>query len=527
MTPNTQRLSLLVSAVLLSMAAAASAQTVRIANQGDALSLDPHSLNESLQLSVDSNAYEALVGWNKKLEMEPRLATSWKQTAPTVWRFELRKGVQFHDGTPFTADDVVFTMGRIMADGSDMKSYGTDVKETRKIDEHTIEIETKAPQPILPQILSQVYIMSKKWCEANNATKPVDRRKGVENTASFKTNGTGPFHVRERQPGVRTVFVRNPRYWGTVEGNAQEVIFTPIANPATRVAALLSGEIDVMEPVPVQDIARVNANPGTHVITGPELRTVFLGMDQKRDELLYSNVKGKNPFKDKRVRQAFYQAIDIEGIKKTVMRGASNPSALMVGPGINGFQPDVKRMPYDVEAAKKLMAEAGYPNGFEVTMNCPNDRYVNDGRICQTVAANLSRINVKINLAAETKGTYFPKVLRRDTSFYMLGWTPTTYDSHNALNALMFCPDDKTGAGQFNLGAYCNPKLDELTKKILVETDKPKRDAMIKEAFEVHSADVGHLPLHQQALAWGVSKKVKLVQMADNFMPFKWITVSK
>ena len=183
MTPNTQRLSLLVSAVLLSMAAAASAQTVRIANQGDALSLDPHSLNESLQLSVDSNAYEALVGWNKKLEMEPRLATSWKQTAPTVWRFELRKGVQFHDGTPFTADDVVFTMGRIMADGSDMKSYGTDVKETRKIDEHTIEIETKAPQPILPQILSQVYIMSKKWCEANNATKPVDRRKGVENTA--------------------------------------------------------------------------------------------------------------------------------------------------------------------------------------------------------------------------------------------------------------------------------------------------------------------------------------------------------
>ena len=292
MNLKTQRMSLLVGAALLALAGAASAQTVRIANQGDALSLDPHSLNESLQLSVDSNAYEALVGWNKKLEMEPRLATSWKQTSPTVWRFELRKGVQFYDGTPFTADDVVFTMGRIMADGSDMKSYGTDVKETRKIDDHTIEIETKSPQPILPQILSQVYIMSKKWCEANDAVKPVDRRKGVENTASFKTNGTGPYHVRERQPGVRTVFVRNPRYWGKVEGNAQEVIFTPIANPATRVAALLSGEIDVMEPVPVQDIARVNANAGTRVIAGPELRTIFLGMDQKRDELQFSSVKG-------------------------------------------------------------------------------------------------------------------------------------------------------------------------------------------------------------------------------------------
>jgi peptide/nickel transport system substrate-binding protein len=249
-------------------------------------------------------------------------------------------------------------------------------------------------------------------------------------------------------------------------------------------------------------------------------------MDQKRDELLYSSVKGKNPFKDKRVRQAFYQAIDIEGIKKTVMRGASNPSALLVGPGVNGFQPDAKRLPFDVEAAKKLMAEAGYPNGFEVAMNCPNDRYVNDGRICQTVAANLSRINVKINLQAETKGTYFPKILRRDTSFYMLGWTPATYDSHNALNALVRCVDDK-GAGQFNLGAYCNPKVDELTLKIQAETDKTKRNAMIKEAFDLHAADVGHIPLHQQALAWGVSKNVKLVQLADNFMYFKWMSIGK
>jgi peptide/nickel transport system substrate-binding protein len=185
-----------------------------------------------------------------------------------------------------------------------------------------------------------------------------------------------------------------------------------------------------------------------------------------------------------------------------------------------------KRLPYDVEAAKKLLAEAGYPNGFEVTMNCPNDRYVNDARICQAVAQNLSRIGVKINLAAETKGTYFPKILRRDTSFYMLGWTPTTYDAHNAMNALMACPDDK-GTGQFNLGAYCNPKFDQLTRAVQSETDKAKRAAMIREATELHAADVGHIPLHQQALAWGMSKKVDMVQLADNFMPFKWITIKK
>jgi peptide/nickel transport system substrate-binding protein len=504
----------------------ANAQTIRIANQGDALSLDPHSLNESLQLSTTANVYETLVGRNKDLSVAPLLATSWKQTSPTVWRFELRKNVQFHDGTPFTADDVLFSFARAAGEGSDMKSNTTDIKEVRKVDSHTIEIETKGPFPILPDVITQLMIMSKKWCEENKAVTPVDRRKGIENTASFKANGTGPFRVRERQPNVRTVFVRNPTYWGKIEGNAQEIVFTPIANPATRVAALVSGEIDVMEPVPVQDVARINASPNARVISGPELRTIFLGMDQKRDELLYSSVKGKNPFKDKRVRQAFYQAIDIVGIQRTVMRGASRPTALMVGPGINGWtEAQDKRLPFDVEASKKLLTEAGYPNGFEVTMNCPNDRYVNDGQICQSVASNLAKIGVKINLAAETKGTYFPKILRRDTSFYLLGWTPTTYDSHNALTALTACPDDKTGAGQFNLGAYCNPKVDELTKKIQSETDKPKRDAMIKEAFDLHAADIGHLPLHQQALAWGVSKKVALTQMADNYMPFKWMSI--
>jgi peptide/nickel transport system substrate-binding protein len=500
------------------------AKTIRISNQGDVLSMDPHSLSESLQFSVTGNVYEPLAGRNKDLSLAPLLATKWSQPTPTVWRFELRKGVQFHDGSPFTADDVLFSLARAGADGSDMKSYVNDIKEVRKVNDYVVDIETKGPFPILPDVLSLVYMMSKKWCETNQAVRPVDRRKGIENAASFRANGTGPYRVRERQPGVRTTFTKSGNYWGKVEGNVDEVIFTPIGNDPTRVAALISGEIDVMEPVPVQDIARVNASANARAMTGPELRTIFLGMDQKRDELLYSSVKGKNPFKDKRVRQAFYQAIDIEGIKRTVMRGAANPSALMVGPGINGFDAAVKRLPFDVEAAKKLMTEAGYGAGFEVSMNCPNDRYVNDGEICQAVAANLSRINVKINLQAETKGTYFPKILRRDTSFYMLGWTPSTYDAHNALNAAMRCVDDK-GSGQFNLGAYCNPKVDELIVKIQSETDKTKRQAYIAEAFKLHSDDIGHIPLHQQALAWGVSKKVELVQLADNFMFFKWMSI--
>ena len=520
---TTRAASLLVGAVLA--LCAAQAQTIRIGNQGDALSMDPHSLNESLQLSVTSNVYEPLVARDRNLQLVPGLATSWKQTSPNVWRFELRKGVTFHDGAPFTADDVLFSFARAGGEGSDMRSYTNDIKAVRKLGDFAVEIETKSPFPILPDVISLLFMMNKKWAEENQATRPVDRRKGIENAASFRANGTGPFRLRERQPNIKTTFVRNGNYWGKIEGNVINVEYTPIGNDSTRVAALLSGQVDVIEPVPLQDVARINAGGKSKVMQGPELRTIFLGMDQKRDELLFSNVKGKNPFKDRRVRQAFYQAIDINGIQRTVMRGASRPTGLLVGPGINGFDESMNtRLPHDPEASKKLLAEAGYPNGFEVAMNCPNDRYVNDAAICQAVAANLARVGVKIQLQTETKGTYFPKILKRDTSFYLLGWTPGTYDSHNVLNALIRCVDDK-GSGQFNLGAYCNPKLDELGVQIQSETDKVKRDALIKQAFKMHADDIGHLPLHQQALAWGVASNVTLAQIADNFMPFRYMSI--
>ena len=520
----TLRQTFLAAALALAFGSA-SAATLRVANQGDANSMDPHSLNESLQLSFTGNIYEPLVGRDRKLALTPALATSWKQTSPTVWRFELRKGVTFHGGEKLTADDVVFSFKRAAGDGSDMKGYTSSIKEVRKVDDFTIDIETTAPFPILPDVISLVYIMNKAWCEQNKAEKPVDRRKGIENAASFRANGTGPFRLKERQPTTRTVLVRNLNHWAKAEGNVDEVIFTPIGNDATRVAALLSGEIDMMYPVPEQDVERLKSNANLKVMQGPELRTIFLGMDQKRDELQFSNVKGKNPFKDVRVRRAFYQAIDIETIRTRVMRGAATPTALMVAPGIKGFVADLTNPPgFDAEAAKKLLAEAGYPNGFEVGMNCPNDRYVNDGEICQAVAANLARIGVKINLQAESKATYFPKILSRNTSFYMLGWTPGTYDSHNALSNLIATPTDK-GQGLFNLGSYSNPKIDELTAKIQGETDEARRNAMIAEAFKLHSDDFAHIPLHQQALAWAMKKNVELVQLPDNFMPFRWITV--
>jgi peptide/nickel transport system substrate-binding protein len=528
-----KRLSLAFSALLACALCASSAVAqsnsgtvvFKYANQGDAVSMDPHSLNESLQLGFLNNIYESLVGFDRNLKLVPALATSWKQTAPTVWRFNLRHGVTFHDGTPFTADDVIFSYDRARADGSDVRTYVGHVKEIHKIDDFTLDFVTDSPYPILPNNFTRWYIMSKKWCVENRAEKPVDKRKGIENTASFKANGTGPFRLKSRNPGVQTVLVRNLNYWDKVDSNVDEADFTPIGNAATRVAALLSGEIDMMEPVPQQDIARIGASPNLTVLQGPELRTIFLGMDQKRDELIGSDVKGKNPFKDKRVRQAFYQAIDIETIKAKVMRGASTPTGLMIAPGVHGFDPSLnKRLPYDLEAAKKLMIEAGYPNGFSVGMNCPNDRYVNDAEICQAIAAMLARIGVKIDLIVESKATYFPKILSRNTAFYLLGWTPSTIDAHDTLYSIMASPG-AGGQGQFNLGSYSNARVDELTSKIQSEIDEAKRNAMISEAMKLHQDDIGHIPLHQQALAWGVKKNITLVQLPSNDNLLRWVVV--
>jgi peptide/nickel transport system substrate-binding protein len=501
------------------------AKTFRLADQGDVLSMDPYMVNEALLLNFTGNVYEGLTGYGKTLELVPELATDWKQNSPTAWRFNLRKGVTFHDGTPFTADDVIFSLERAQGEGSDMKTYVGSIKEIRKVDDHAIDIVTHAPFPILPNVIALWRIMSKAWCEQHNAVRPVDVRKGTENYASIHANGTGPFRLKSRQPGARTVLEVSPNWWGKPEHNLTEVVFTPIGNDATRVAALASGEIDMMQPVPLQDVARLGSDGDLRVMQIPEIRTIFLGMDQKRDELLFSNVKGANPFKDRRVRQAIYQAIDIEAIKTRVMRGASMPTGLMVAPGIKGFVPGLnKRLPYDPDAAKRLLAEAGYPNGFEVGMNCPNDRYVNDAEICQAIAAMLARIAIKVNLNAETKATYFPKVMRRDTSFYLLGWTPGSYDSHNALYAVMSTPGD-AGQGQWNLGAYSNPRLDELTRQIASETNPESRQRMITEAFKIHQDDIGHIPLHQQPISWCMKRNVDLVQRADNANYMKWVVV--
>ncbi|WP_346907320.1 ABC transporter substrate-binding protein [uncultured Roseibium sp.] len=505
----------------------AQSETLKFAFQGTLNTLDPYSLNETFTLSALGNTYEGLTRRNDKLEIEPSLAESWEVVEPNRWRFHLRKGVKFQNGNDFTAEDVAFSLKRLHSEGSDLaKRVNADVK-LEIVDDYTVDFVLPGPNPILPYEWDTWYIMDKEWTEANDAVAITSASDTTPNYAALHANGTGPFKIVSHEPGVKTVYEKFDGWWDTPTHNLDTVEFTPIGSDATRVAALLSGELDMVYPIPVQDVKRVESNPGTRALIGPELRTIFLGMDQMRDELLYSNVKGKNPFKDVRVRKAFYQAIDIDAIKAKVMRNLSEPSALMISPFLYARSDEFKRFPYDPKAAKELLAEAGYPDGFEVGMDCPNDRYVNDEAICQAVAAMLARIGVKVDLNAQPKAKYFAKVLAAagyDTSFYLLGWTPGSFDSWNILDNLIQCRDEKGNGGAFNLGGYCNEKVDALTDEILVENDQAKRDALIAEAYTIANDEVSHIPLHQQALAWGVRDGVELAQRADNQFLFRFVT---
>ena len=520
------------SAMALALSAAAlsgtvQAKTLRWSYQGDATTMDPMALNETFTLGFQGNIYETLAGYDGDLKLVPLLAESWTNPEPNKWVFKLREGVKFHDGSPFTADDVIFSWKRALTPGSDMKAYASKAADIKKVDDYTIEVTTPTPNPILPREWTFLYIMSKDWSEKNKTTEATNVKGDNQgNYANLHANGTGPFMLVERQPDVKTVLKRYDGYWNKdIPTNVDEVVFQPISQEATRVAALISGEMDIVQPVPVQDWKRLEDAKGVKPLSAPEARAIFIGMDQHRDELLFSDVKGKNPFKDARVREAVVLAVDTKAIIDKIMRGAAQPLGSLVATSVNGYN-DSYGAPTktDIERAKKLLAEAGYPKGFSVTLDCPNDRYVNDEKICQAVAGMLARVGIKINLLAQNKSKYFGKILLQagnDTSMYMLGWTPSSTDAHNVLLNLASCRDAKTAAGQFNLGGYCNPKVDELQRQIGVETDQDKRNAMIKEAFEIVRNDYGYLPLHQQPISWGVKDDIKVVQRADDVLDLR------
>lgn len=518
--------------LLLLTCLASPAQTLRWAAQGDMQTTDPHSQNEILTNSLNGQVYDYLVRRQKDQSVGPAIATEWTQVTPLLWRVKLRPGVKFHDGTPFTADDVVFSMQRLRDPASPFRVYANAVGLPKAVDPLTVVFALDKPNPIFAEHLLSLHIMSKTWCEAHRITRPLNFKEKEDSYANLNANGTGPFMLVSRQPGVKTVFKRNPNYWGRAEpgqGNVQELQFIPIGNDATRTAALISGEIDFVLDPPPRDIERLRSTPGIKVLDGVENRLIYIGMDQTRDKLLYASVPGdKNPLKDQRVRRALYQAIDIEVIKSKLMSGYSLPTGGLT-PSIKGGYNDPAvetRLPYDPSAARKLMAEAGFSEGFEITLDCPNNRYINDEKICVALASMWAQLKLKVKVNAMPRALFFPKMEKFDTSLFLAGWGGGTTDAETMLSPVLRNRGEQ-GIGYANYGGSVNDRADALAAASTIETDPQKREGLVKSALQGFREQVNLIPLHRQVVPWAMRANLNVTHSPGNWLNADWASASK
>jgi len=498
----------------LLMGAAAGAETLRYATSGDIYGLDPHSAASSFTNAFHHHIYEPLVRYSGDLKIEPALATSWETLEPTRFRYYLREGVTFHDGSAFTADDVVASLNRARHPLSPLRGNLPGVKEVVKIDDYTVDIIRDTPSPLLNNFLTNMYIMDSGWMETNGASDPVDATKGEEGYASSHANGTGPFKVVSRRPDAETLLEVNTAWWDEPVHNLTRIVHTPIASDATRVAALLSGEVDLIEPAPLQDANRIEATPGVRMLQNAGLRTIMFGF--QRGEKLLGAAEGPNPLNDLRVRQALDMAINMEAIRDRIMRGKSRNAGTLIAPEVPGFNEALNtRVSFDEAGAKALLTEAGYPDGFSMNLSCPNDAYVNGEAVCQAVAAMFAKIGVDAQLSSQIRSIHFERAMKGETDMFMMGWaTLPMLDGFSVISAMLHTADGSFGT--WNFGGYNNARVDELTNLIDVELNEEARRAMMAEAFGIAKDEVAFIPLHQQPLSWAARDGVEVVQAPDD-----------
>jgi peptide/nickel transport system substrate-binding protein len=509
----------LVVAIVVDGASPARAENVlRWASATEPLTFDPHAANHLPTTAVESQVYEPLVDFNSSYQIEPSLAVAWKLIDAKKWQFDLRRDVRFHDATPFTSEDVVFSLNRAISKTSDFKEYVPSIAAVEAIDDHTVQITTAAPDPILPDQLGQIFIMSKRWATQHDALLPADYGDKTTTYVERHANGTGPFKLMSFEPGVGTVLTRNPDWWGFARNphNLDGIVNRVIKEPAGRLQALLSGKADFLSDPPLAELNKIESMPGLKLERTNEFRTIFLGLDQGSRELRSSNIKGRNPFADRRVRQAVYQAIDEETIRGQVMHGLAVPAGIIIQPGINGYAPELDtRLPFDPDAAKALLAAAGYPDGFEVTLDCPSDRYVNDEAICRAVAAMLDEVGVRVTVAARPMREHFPRIGKRQTDFYMLGWGVGTFDSSDYFGYLI------RSDAPYNATGYVNPEVDHLIDAIGTELVTYTRDALIEKVWKTVRHDIVYVPLHNQVIVWAMRDGLVLPIDAQNLPRFR------
>ncbi len=518
-------LSIILTAAIFS--ANAEARTLKWARSTDTLTLDPHAQNEGPTHALAHQIYDALLYRDMSGAITPSLAKSWDVVpgTPNVWRFNLEEGVTFHNGADLDAEDVVFSIKRAMQPTSDMKELLTSIKDVRAVDAYTVDIETNGPNPLLANSLTNLFIMDQGWAADNDALLPQDFAAGETNFAALNTNGSGPFMLVSRTPDESTILTANPNYWARDRYplDVSEIIYTPIQSAATRIAALLSGEVDFIQDMPVQDLERVRQQDGLKVETAAQNRVIFFGMALAKDDLVSDDVEGENPLADVRVRRAMNIAINRDAIKKVVMRDQSSVTNVIMPPFVNGWTSELDAVPtHDINQAKQLMSDAGYADGFSIQLDCPNDRYINDEAICQSVVSMLAQIGIRVNLDAKPKAQHFPLIANRETEFYMLGWGVPTFDSHYIFNFLVHGTTENRGS--WNGTGYDNPQINEKIVSLESETDLDARDATIAEIWEQVQEDQLYLAVHNQVLNWGMKDEVNFVVQPEDQPHIKYMT---
>jgi len=497
------------------------AATLRFASGFDPQSLDPHALALLYQTRVVSQIYESLVSRDRDFAIEPALAVSWQQLEPTRWRFKLRPNVKFHDGSAFTADDVVFSIQRALSKLSQRSFQLRGVREARKVDELTVDFVLSAPDAVLPEKLIYVGIMSRPWSAAHGVLEPQNYNAKQETYAVRNANGTGPYRLKSYESDTRTVLVANPGWWGR-RGNVDEAIYVVIQSDATRLAALVSGDVDFVIDPPFQDVPRLKAEGRFKLAQVGDIGMQYIGFDQARPELEFSDVKGRNPFKDLRVRRAVYQAIDIDAIVSKVLRGQATATGSFLSPLVDGSLEELdRRLPYDPAAARRLLKDAGYPNGFAVTLDCVNASY--RAAVCQAITGMLAQVGIRASFQPWPTATFFPRLTQATASFFEFGWSPLT-DAWPTLNAIVhsYGPD---GAGTFNGGRYANPKLDQIIDAMRVEPDIGRRRQLVAEALRVMQGDLPLIPLYRRTLTWVMRPDISVAQWPNDILELRFVQI--
>ncbi|MBM3570463.1 MAG: ABC transporter substrate-binding protein [Alphaproteobacteria bacterium] len=501
------------TALVLSAAAPAAAQTLTVGLGSEPSALDPHYHNLGPNNAMARHLFDTLILQDERQRLTPGLALSWKPLDDTTWEFKLRPNVKFHDGTAFAASDVAFTLKRAPDVPRSPASFGIYIKPitgVEIVDPLTIRFKTAAPYPLLPNDISTVAIVSQKHGE--NAT--------TEDYNSCKAAvGTGPYKCVERVAGDRVVMARNDAYWGGAQP-WQRVVFKPIKSAPTRVAALLAGDVDLIDDAPTADIERLKKDARLSVVQGVSNRVIYLHLDSDRAESpgiadKQGNPLKANPFKDPKVRKALSKAINRPAIVDRVMEGVAIPAGQLLPDGFFGVSSKLRVEPFDPEGARKLLAEAGYPNGFRVTLATPNDRYINDEKIAQAIAQMLTRIGIETKVDAMPGAVYFGRASKLEFSLMLVGWGSGTGEASSPLKSLLASFDQAKGMGAANRGRYSNPQMDRLLERALATVDDKGREALLQQATEVAIGDLGIVPLHFQVNTWAMKKAVKYDARTD------------